>query len=185
MTLLRWSVEPDRRRFQARVRPLLESRIDYNLLATVLAGLHDDAGSPPPRFAVAVDEHDIVLWCAAGHPVSMVAANPPVAGVVRVGPVYTPPEHRRRGHASSAVAAVSRAVLAAGAHTCTLFTDLANPTSNRIYAAIGYRRFADWEQYDFQPSDRRRPHRTGTLPMHASTHPRRPDVGRDRGGDAA
>lgn len=28
-----------------------------------------------------------------------------------------------------------------------LFTDLANPTSNRIYAAVGFRRVADWEEH--------------------------------------
>jgi predicted GNAT family acetyltransferase len=30
-----------------------------------------------------------------------------------------------------------------------LFTDLANPTSNKIYAEIGYRRVADWEEHAF------------------------------------
>jgi predicted GNAT family acetyltransferase len=27
-----------------------------------------------------------------------------------------------------------------------LFTDLANRTSNKIYAEVGYRRCADWEE---------------------------------------
>jgi hypothetical protein len=39
--------------------------------------------------------------------------------------------------------------LAAGARQCMLFTDLANPTSNQIYAAVGYRRCGDWEEYAF------------------------------------
>ena len=30
-----------------------------------------------------------------------------------------------------------------------LFTDLANPTSNKIYAEVGYRRFADWDEHRF------------------------------------
>jgi predicted GNAT family acetyltransferase len=30
-----------------------------------------------------------------------------------------------------------------------LFTDLANRTSNRIYAAVGFRRCADWEELEF------------------------------------
>ena len=34
-----------------------------------------------------------------------------------------------------------------GRRACTLFTDLANPTSNWIYADVGYRRFADWEEH--------------------------------------
>ncbi|HEX3689803.1 MAG TPA: hypothetical protein VHV28_08900 [Solirubrobacteraceae bacterium] len=31
-----------------------------------------------------------------------------------------------------------------------LYTDLANPTSNRIYADVGYRRFGEWEERVFQ-----------------------------------
>ena len=89
------------------------------------------------------------LWEDEGPPVSMVAVNPPVAGVVRIGPVYTPVDARRRGYASSAVAAASRHALNASAHTCMLFTDLANPTSNKIYADVGYRRFGEWEETEF------------------------------------
>jgi predicted GNAT family acetyltransferase len=44
------------------------------------------------------------------------------------------------------VAAVSRRALAGGADRCMLFTDLANPTSNKIYAEVGYRRRGDWEE---------------------------------------
>jgi hypothetical protein len=80
------------------------------------------------------------------QPVSMVGVTPEVAGVVRVGPVYTPPRQRRRGYAGSAVAAASRRALAQGAQRCMLYTDLENPTSNKIYAEIGYRRTADWEE---------------------------------------
>jgi hypothetical protein len=29
--------------------------------------------------------------------------------------------------------------------------DLANPTSNAIYARIGYEPVADWDQWSFQP----------------------------------
>lgn len=88
------------------------------------------------------------LW-EDGGPVAMVGDNPPVAGVVRIGPVYTPPALRSRGYASSAVAAVSRSALEQGARRCMLYTDLANPTSNRIYAALGYRRVAEWEEFGF------------------------------------
>jgi uncharacterized protein len=74
-----------------------------------------------------------------------------VAGVIRIGPVYTPADDRGRGYASSAVAAVSRLGLDGGAHTCMLYTDLANPTSNKIYADVGYRRIAAWEERVFIP----------------------------------
>ena len=79
----------------------------------------------------------------------MVCLHPTVAGVTRIGPVYTPPEARRHGYAGMAVAQASRHALARGAHTCMLFTDLANPTSNKIYRAIGYAAVSDFEEWRF------------------------------------
>ena len=83
-------------------------------------------------------------------PASTVSFNVNVAGVQRIGPVFTPREHRGRGYATHAVAHASEQLLARGAERCILFTDLANPTSNKIYAAIGYERFADWEELRFR-----------------------------------
>jgi predicted GNAT family acetyltransferase len=85
-----------------------------------------------------------------GRPVTLVGVNRTVAGVARIGPVYTPPSLRSRGYAGSAVAAASRRALAAGAERCMLFTDLSNPTSNKIYAEVGYRRVGAWEQHTFE-----------------------------------
>ena len=84
------------------------------------------------------------LWHAAsGEPVSMAFRHAPVAGVIRVGPVYTPPEHRRRGYAAGVTAAATADGLNAGASAVVLFTDLANPTSNSVYQSIGYRPLSD------------------------------------------
>jgi predicted GNAT family acetyltransferase len=77
-----------------------------------------------------------------GERVHLTGANPPAFGVARIGPVYTPPAERGCGWASNAVAEVSRRLVADGARVC-LFTDQANPTSNRIYAALGYRPVVD------------------------------------------
>lgn len=89
------------------------------------------------------------VWDNSG-PVSLVGLNHAVAGVVRIGPVFTPREHRRRGYAGTAVAAVTRLALARGARTCILSTDLDNATSNKVYAEVGYRRMADWEELAFE-----------------------------------
>ncbi len=82
-----------------------------------------------------------------GRPVSALAHHVQIAGTVRIGSVYTAPEFRNHGYASAAVAALSRRLLEGGAERCCLFTDLSNPTSNRIYASVGYVRIADWEQH--------------------------------------
>ena len=68
---------------------------------------------------------------------------------VRINAVYTPPQSRRRGYASACVAALSQLLLGAGRQFCFLFTDLANPTSNRIYQQIGYRAVCDVDEYAF------------------------------------
>jgi len=78
----------------------------------------------------------------AGERVHLTGANPPSFGVARVGPVYTPAAQRGRGWASNAVAEISRRIQAGGSRVC-LFTDQANPTSNKIYAALGYQPVAD------------------------------------------
>jgi RimJ/RimL family protein N-acetyltransferase len=90
----------------------------------------------------------LLLWEADG-PRSMVGFTRPVSGVVRIGPVYTPPAERGRGYAGTAVAAVSRRALAQGAERCMLLTDITNPTSNKIYAEVGYRPCGAWEEIVF------------------------------------
>jgi predicted GNAT family acetyltransferase len=71
--------------------------------------------------------------------------------MARIGPVYTPPEHRRRGFGAMATAAVTEAALEAGARDVVLFTDLANPTSNGIYQELGYRPVTDRLVLAFEP----------------------------------
>ncbi len=81
----------------------------------------------------------ITVWEAAGQPVSIAGITRKVAGAVRVGSVYTPPELRGRGYASAVTAAASQRALDTGAEEVLLYTDLANPVSNSIYQHLGYR----------------------------------------------
>jgi predicted GNAT family acetyltransferase len=67
----------------------------------------------------------------------------------RIGPVYTQPHARHRGYATALVAALSRELLDAGRRRLFLTTDVANPTSNAIYARIGYRPVSDYFHFDF------------------------------------
>jgi RimJ/RimL family protein N-acetyltransferase len=71
----------------------------------------------------------------------------------RIGPVYTPPPHRRRGYATRLVAELSSSLLERGDPACFLFTDMANPTSNAIYARIGYVKLGEAAENAFRPSD--------------------------------
>ena len=83
-------------------------------------------------------------------PVS-VAGYRDVPGVgTRIGPVYTPPEHRRNGYAARLVAELSSARLSGGQPACFLYTDLSNPTSNGVYARVGYLKVCDAVEYAFR-----------------------------------
>lgn len=90
------------------------------------------------------------LWEDGGVPVSFTAYGSPTAHGIRIGPVYTPPEHRGHGYASTCVATLSQHLLESGRTFCYLFTDLANPTSNYIYQKIGYNPVNDVDVYEFE-----------------------------------
>ncbi len=90
-----------------------------------------------------IDRGQLWLWVDdRGERVHLTGANRPSFGVARIGPVYTPPAERGRGWASAAVAGVSARLLRDGVRPC-LFTDQANPTSNRIYQRLGYEPVTD------------------------------------------
>ncbi len=94
-------------------------------------------------------DHDIYLW-EDGRVVAMAAKTRPTTNGISVSLVYTPPEFRRRGYATSLVAQLSLSLLDSGYKYCALFTDLANPTSNHIYQEIGYKPVCDFNEYRFE-----------------------------------
>ena len=95
-----------------------------------------------------VGDRDVYLW-EDGQPVSMAAKARPTINGITVNLVYTPPQFRRRGYATSCVARLSQLLLDSGWKFCTLFTDLANPTSNDIYQKVGYMPVCDFNECVF------------------------------------
>jgi predicted GNAT family acetyltransferase len=104
----------------------------------------DAAGAVDRRLAAG----GLWIWEDTGAPVSLVGQSRAVEGVVRVGPVWTPPDLRGRGYASALVAATTALALERGARRCMLFADVANATSNAIYRRIGFERVADAREWD-------------------------------------
>lgn len=137
-------------------RPRVAVPADAPLAVSWFRAFHADAAAQAGRLEPRVEEvfedaeieHRIAegrIWLwedMRGRPVSLVGFNAPALGVSRVGPVYTPGADRGRGYASVLTAHVSRLLRDSGARVC-LFTDQANPTSNKIYAAIGYEPVVD------------------------------------------
>lgn len=91
---------------------------------------------------LSADDSGFVLW-EDDEVVSLAGFGGSTPNGIRIGPVYTPPDRRGRGYASALVAELSANLLATGKQFCFLYTDLANPTSNRIYERIGYERVCD------------------------------------------
>jgi hypothetical protein len=103
----------------------------------------DSPGPPPGTVDDELSYGGLTLWEADEIPVAVAGVRRPAAGVVRVGPVYTPPDQRRHGYAAAATVAVSQAALDAGAAGVVLFTDLASAASNGLYPRLGYQPVAD------------------------------------------
>jgi GNAT superfamily N-acetyltransferase len=97
-----------------------------------------------PQVLYRIERQLLWLWEVDGQTVALAAGNPITAGVARIGPVYTPLEHRRQGYGQAVTAACTRDALASGATHAVLFTDLANPISNSIYQRIGYAAVSDY-----------------------------------------
>jgi predicted GNAT family acetyltransferase len=88
------------------------------------------------------------LW-SDPHPVSIAGWAGPTPNGVRINSVFTPPNLRGRGYASNCVAALTQHLLNQGKQFCFLYTDRANPTSNKIYQQIGYNPVCDWADFRF------------------------------------
>lgn len=108
-----------------------------------------------PERVPALDQERLYLWDVDGVPVSSATWARPVASGVTIGFVYTPNELRGKGYASNVVSALTRGLLDGtlfqpARKRVTLYTDLANPTSNAIYAELGYRPIGDHRLHLFK-----------------------------------
>jgi hypothetical protein len=96
----------------------------------------------------AIEGQALLVWDDKGA-VSMCARSRPTPHGASINLVYTPPALRGRGYASACVAELSARILDSGKAFCTLYTDLANPTSNAIYQRIGYQPLGDFREIRF------------------------------------
>jgi GNAT superfamily N-acetyltransferase len=129
-------------------RNLVVAWMDAFVAEALHQGVLEDGASWLER-NLAGEDSGIALWVDEGKPVSFAGYGGRTPNGIRLGPVYTPPELRRRGYASALTAAVTQMHLDGGRTFCFLFTDLANPTSNSIYQQIGYEPVSDADQWRF------------------------------------
>jgi predicted GNAT family acetyltransferase len=140
-----------------RARPAAPGDVD--VVAAWLEAFHEEAQPHMPladwrsQAEQRVRSGQFMLWEDNQQAVSVAAFSNAVAGVSRVGPVYTPPAQRRRGYGAAVTAHATAAAVNAGAEHVVLYTDLSNPTSNAIYQTIGYRPDHDAESRTFHQND--------------------------------
>lgn len=94
------------------------------------------------RVSTFVKEREVFLWENEGKVVSMMKKARPTKNSVTVSLVFTPEEERKKGYARTLVMLGSKELLKHYDY-CVLYTDMLNPTSNKIYQEIGYRKIAD------------------------------------------
>lgn len=94
-----------------------------------------------------INSGDIYLWDNKG-PVSMAVRTRPTRRGISIGGVFTPPEKRNHGYATSCVAALCRELLS-DYDFCLLYADLSNPVSNSIYLKMGFKEYCDSSNYYF------------------------------------
>ena len=134
--------------------PLLSRwRTQFAVEAAVQAGddQSEDRSLSGLRVSLAAG-HGHLIWHVGDTPVAWAAANAPASGMSRIGPVYTPPEHRRHGYGAAVTAACASWAKENGAEHVVLYTDLANPTSNSIYQRIGFRSVVESAEFVFTPA---------------------------------
>jgi predicted GNAT family acetyltransferase len=131
---------------------------DHELVISWMDAFVDEAMvEPPPETSgewlerrIADPESGIVMWEVDHGVVSMGGYGGLTPNGIRIGPIYTPPDQRRRGYGSAVTADLTQMLLDRGRRFCFLYTDLANPTSNSIYQQIGYRPVSDSDQWAFE-----------------------------------
>jgi predicted GNAT family acetyltransferase len=147
--------EPGRRQRLYRLTRLLEPperaggvgqlarAADVGIVVRWLNQFAAEAGSVPvDRTAWAINAvRSGLIWTWHDHDevVAVACRHLPVESTSRVGPVYTPPEHRQRGYGTAVTAAITADALTRGATQTVLFADLADATANGIYTTVGYR----------------------------------------------
>lgn len=119
------------------------------LQAFELEALGESQALDQERAARLVNEGSLFAWVRDAEMVSMAMKTRPIAHSIAISAVYTPPQQRRQGYAGALVASLSQRLLDEGYQFITLFTDLDNPTSNKIYQAVGFCPVCDFRSYRF------------------------------------
>lgn len=123
-----------------------ETYIDWVIAFGVEANTHQ----PPPKredLEKSVFDRPVFFWEVDGQIVSVAARTRETKDGSNISLVYTPPALRGRGYAAAATAFACANVFDSGKSLAFLYTDLRNPTSNKIYQRLGFTPWCDASTY--------------------------------------
>ena len=131
-------------------------RDDYQKIYAWYVEFGNEAGLIMPNLEESIEDslnrESLKFWRVENEIVSMAGHAPlvitPSGTVGRIGPVYTPPTHRRHGYAGVLTAQLSQELMNQGTRVM-LFTDAKNPTSNSVYQNIGYELLDENKKFKF------------------------------------
>jgi uncharacterized protein len=112
--------------------------IEMMTLKFIAEATHDPTDDVRKRCLESIGAGLMGVWEEAGSIVSMTETVNRTEQISHIRCVYTPPAFRGRGFATALVARMTSRQLSSGRTFCTLYTDLSNPTSNKIYQQVGY-----------------------------------------------
>lgn len=128
---------------------------DHLLIAEWIAKFSEETGEPVDLQSAkshaerCIKGQELYIW-DRNEPVSIARKGRSTRNGTTISTVYTPPEHRNKGYATSCVWSLTQKMLTDRYSFCSLYTDLSNPTSNSIYSKIGYVPVGDALAFDFQ-----------------------------------
>jgi len=127
--------------------PLLE---EWCLLFEAETGIKVSSAAEAARKIDAfIEGKEVYVWEVNGEVVSCMKRSRPSKHGITVSFVFTPQKHRRKGYARTLVAEVTEELLLEF-DFAMLYTDLKNPTSNKIYREIGYEQIANPVHLQFE-----------------------------------
>lgn len=120
--------------------------IDWVIQFSIEANPHQKPPSREELDKVAFDR-PVFFWEVDGAVVAMASRTRETKAGSNISLVYTPEEFRGRGYGGSVTAFACEHAFAEGKKIAFLYTDLRNPTSNKIYQKIGFEPWCDARTY--------------------------------------
>lgn len=139
---------------------MLPATLEDLAIITEWSNLFQEEANNFPKHSIAtlekmnknrIENNAIYKWVLDDEIVSIAAIVRQTKNTAIIGLVYTPVYYRNKGFATTIVHSLSNKILSSGLRFAGLFSDAGNPTSNSIYAKIGYQKIGVFKETFYLP----------------------------------